>query len=388
MFLLRGCCLGVLLASFSVAAQTSPLPPPIAQVVQSFERAYDAGDAAAIGALLTDDAQWLPPAEPPVLGKAAIERRYAAQFSRGRSTFQLRVEDFHQSGDLAFIHGPYQRQDAEAQGRAGQTFSGKYLMVLQRGADGRWRIARDIWNGDLSPGATLDVDARVALNGFQALVEQRLASAARLFAALANAPVVQSGDWNAMRPLLRSVADSGLPAAAIWFARPDGAYFTAERGSTGASLADRPYFPTLKAGQPVTGALVISRSTGKRSIIVASPVRRGSQFVGAVGVSLSMDALSGELNRQLGLPPGLVFYALDARGQTALHRDPSLEMEYPSDLGDASLKSAVREMLSQPEGIVRYTFRGVPKTVLYRRSPSLGWVFALGFEHRPPQGGH
>lgn len=250
--------------SFSLAAHAAAVPQPVEQLRQSYERAYNAGDAAGIGALLTDDAQWLPPAEAPVVGKAAVQRRYASQFTRSRSVFHLRIDDFRQSGELAVIEGPYERTDAGGQGSTSKTYSGKYLMVLQRQPDGSWKIARDIWNGDRSPGATLDVDAKVALNDFRA-VEQRLASVARLFS---------------------------------------------------------------------------------------------------------------------------VFYALDAKGQTALHRDPALRMEYPSDLGDPSLRSAVQEMRSRPEGVVRYTFRGVEKTVLYAHSRPLGWVFALGFEVRPPAGGH
>jgi hypothetical protein len=48
------------------------------------------------------------------------------------------------------------------------------------------------------------------------------------------------------------------------------------------NLFDRPYFPSLMAGQSVLGTLVISRSTGKRSVIIAEPVRVASLVIGAV----------------------------------------------------------------------------------------------------------
>jgi hypothetical protein len=129
----------------------------------------------------------------------------------------------------------------------------------------------------------------------------------------------------------------------------------------------------------VLGTLVISRSTGKRSVIVAEPVRITDQVIGAVGVSYSVDQLSLEIDQTMQLPGGTAFYALDMNGQTALHRDPALMFEYPSDMGSDTLRSAVARMLSETSGTVEYVFRDTHKTVLFERSSILGWVFAVGF---------
>jgi hypothetical protein len=223
------------------------------------------------------------------------------------------------------------------------------------------------------------VDARIALHGIRALAEWRLRDVASMLRLIVNTDQVRSGVWDNMTGVLQGLAATDIPANAIWFVRPDGFYYTVEQGSTGLNLSDRPYFPGLMAGQSVLGTLVISRSTDKRSVIIAEPVRVANLVIGAVGVSYSVDQLSLEIDQTMQLPPAAVFYAVDMNGQTALHRDAKLMFEYPSDMGSDSLTAAVAQMLSEASGMVEYIFRGMHKTILFERSPVLGWVFALGF---------
>ncbi len=103
------------------------------------------------------------------------------------------------------------------------------------------------------------------------------------------------------------------------------------------------------------------------------------QVIGGIGVSYSVDQLSQEIDTQMQLPAQMVFYALDMSGQTALHRNPELMFEYPSDMGSPTLRSAVEEMLAKQSGVVTYVFRDMRKTVFFEKSSILNWVFALGF---------
>ncbi|MDA8434045.1 MAG: cache domain-containing protein [Nitrospiraceae bacterium] len=220
-------------------------------------------------------------------------------------------------------------------------------------------------------------ELRLLLNAFTALGEGQIEGVVRGLRLLAATAEVQSGKWEEMKGLLSEFGDSGIKAAAVWFALPDGSYYTAEKGPTGLNLKDRPYFPRLLAGKVVAGDLVVSKSTEKRTAVVAVPVRSGGKIVGALGVSLSIGEISRTLDRQMSLPKNMVFYALDPGGRTSLHRDVRLLFEYPSDMGSKSLSEKVREMLSKPEGIVYYDFRG-KKTVLYKKGPLTGWTFAVG----------
>ena len=146
-------------------------------------------------------------------------------------------------------------------------------------------------------------------------------------------------------------------------------------------MRERAYFPSLLAGRDVVGALVISKSTGKRAVIVASPVVADGKVTGAVGVSVDAATLAASMDRAIRFPPDVVFYTLDDRGQTALHRAGELIFVFPSDVGSATLGDAVKTMLSQPEGVVHYHYGGSDKTAVFARSPLTGWTYVLGKAH-------
>lgn len=220
------------------------------------------------------------------------------------------------------------------------------------------------------------------LNAYAAFTDEYFNSVLSGLRLLASTSEVRSGKWGDMKGLLAEFRESGIAAAAVWYARPDGRYYTVKKDLTGKVLADRPYFPGLIAGNEVVGDLVISRSTGKRSAVFAVPVRRGGKITGALGVSLSVDDLSAMLNKKLGLPPNFVFYALDSKGRVSLHWKPELLFAYPSDLGSETLNEAVKKMMSESEGSVTYEFQG-KKTVYFKKTPLTGWVYALGLVTSP-----
>lgn len=227
---------------------------------------------------------------------------------------------------------------------------------------------------------SFELDARLTLRAYEALVEDHLAGALNGLKGLAATREAASGDWQQMRhPLM--VYARGVPAAAVWFSRPDGSYFTVAKGRVGATLKDRPYFAALMHGDDVEGRLIVSKSTGARAVVVATPIVVNGRVIGALGASLSVVKLAKWVNDSIGFPDNVIFYALDSRGLTALHKHTSLIFQFPSDIGDASLKSAVHKMLSEPSGIVRYSFNGARRMVIFKQATATHWVFALGITH-------
>lgn len=228
---------------------------------------------------------------------------------------------------------------------------------------------------------TFPMDARVTLDAVRATVEARIEGTIRTTRVVAVTEEARSGDWRRVREPLVVMADGLADAAAVWFARPDGSYFTVEKGATGESLRDRAYFPTLLAGRDVIGALVISKSTGKRSLVVASPVMVDGKFAGAVGVSIDAAKLAVGVERAIRFPAEVVFYALDGEGRTVLHRAGDLIFVFPSDVGSPTLADAVGTMLAKPEGVVEYHYAGSDRSAVFERSALTGWVFVLGRSH-------
>ena len=220
-------------------------------------------------------------------------------------------------------------------------------------------------------------DMRLLPSYFAALTEGHVEMVLHGLKIISSTEEAQSGEWEKMKRVLAAFEASGIKASAVWFVRTDGSYYTVAKGLVDQNISDRPYFQRLMAGEETTGDLVISRSTGKRSAVVAVPVKRDGRIIGGLGTSLDLEEMSRMLDEKMGLPQNMFFYALDQKGQTSLHRTSALLLAYPSDMGSKSLTETVKEMLARPEGVLTYDFYG-ERTVAFRKAPLTGWVFAIG----------
>jgi hypothetical protein len=220
------------------------------------------------------------------------------------------------------------------------------------------------------------VDGAVALASLISLADGHLLRMAGFLEVLASGEARTAG-WPGIHGRLAEVERHNV-AAVLWFALPDGRYWTAADGRQAGDLSDRPYFPRLMAGEVVTGSLVVSRSTGRNVAVVAVPVRgEDGRVLGALGASIHLDSLSLRLAREMRLPDDVVFYAIDSLPLGALNRDPGLIFTEPLTLG-SDLARAIRVMLAHEEGVITYRFRNSVRTVRYRKSPVTGWWYALG----------
>lgn len=222
------------------------------------------------------------------------------------------------------------------------------------------------------------VDAKVALGGVMGLTDECLTDMGRSLWLLSLTEEVKSADWGKMKGILGDFQRRDV-AAAVWFARPDGSYYTVDKGLIDQNLKDRPYFPKGMAGQAILGDLVISKSTGKYVAIIAAPVSRDGQIVGLVGVSLYLEKLSERISRALNLPRNVHFWACDGPGKiVALNRRTERLFWDPSNLNSPSLTQAVAGMTARPEGAIAYDYQGKRLTGVYQTSPLTGWHFVLG----------
>jgi hypothetical protein len=221
-----------------------------------------------------------------------------------------------------------------------------------------------------------ETDAHSLLSAFVSYTDLRIGSVQQCLEILASTTEVKSGQWPAMEGLLAGYQrlDAGL---VVWFVLPDGTYYTVEKGRMDVTLSDRSYFPALIGGARIDGALVVSKSTGRRSAVIAVPVRQAGKLVGAVGASVFLDVLSEQLSSALALPKDAGFFALAPDGLTALHTKTDRHFLDPRELGSNSLKRAADEMLSKASGEVAYEFDNVVKRATYRTSPLTQWTFAI-----------
>ncbi len=117
------------------------LPAEIESVLRAYEKAWAAKDVNALAALFSEEGMALPNGSMPARGAAEI----AAVYAKGAgSPLALRAMAFHQVQDLAYVVGGFSQPAAQAD-------FGKFVLVLRKGSDGKWRIAADIDNMNARP---------------------------------------------------------------------------------------------------------------------------------------------------------------------------------------------------------------------------------------------
>lgn len=118
-----------------------PLPPELDRVLRDYERAWRAGDAAALAALFAEDGFVLQSNRPPVRGRTAIQAAYAGE---GGGPLRLRALAFASEDTIAYIIGGYGYGD-----KPGDT--GKFTLTLRRAPGGPWLIYSDMDNQNAAP---------------------------------------------------------------------------------------------------------------------------------------------------------------------------------------------------------------------------------------------
>lgn len=116
----------------------------IAAVNDEFTKAIGEGDAEAVAALYTRDAQLMPPNSDVVTGREAIQAAWQAGLDAGVRSVTLEIVEVESHGITAVEVSRY-------------TLRGEEDLVLDRGKyiviwklrDGRWMLHRDIYNSSL-----------------------------------------------------------------------------------------------------------------------------------------------------------------------------------------------------------------------------------------------
>ena len=222
------------------------------------------------------------------------------------------------------------------------------------------------------------VKATVAVAAATTLTDEVLRNSALSLQLLALTEEVKSADWGKMKGFLTELEKTQVESV-VWFARPDGSYYTVDKGLSDQNLKDRPYFPRVMAGKTVIGDLATSKSTGKDVVVVTAPVKKGDAVVGALGSSIYLDKLAERVATALRLPSNAHFWACDATGKkVALSRQSKEIFLDPTSLNSPTLTQAVSQMVAQPEGSISYDYQGETVKGVYETSSLTGWHFVFG----------
>lgn len=219
----------------------------------------------------------------------------------------------------------------------------------------------------------------MGLDSFVSLSDAHIGATLHSLEAFAASSQARSGSWSEVAGALKT-ATQGNVALTVFYALPNGRYWTLAKGLQPVPIDDRPYFATVFSGKNAIGDLVIGRSAGTKAAIVAVPVRNASgKVIALVGAGIDLEKLSAMLAREMGVGPGIVFWATDSHGITALHS--ATENVMNNALKDPTVGKVLAHMIATPSGLETYTFKGKTRTVLYRHSALTGWTYGFGVVH-------
>jgi uncharacterized protein (TIGR02246 family) len=122
----------------------------IKAIADAYVKAALAGDAKAIAALYTQDAVEMPPNQPMIKGRAAIQQYYEKEMGSGMkvNSFTVTHLDTQAVGERGYDVGTYQQSVTPKGGTEPVTDTGKYTIILRRSASG-WQVAYAIYNSDM-----------------------------------------------------------------------------------------------------------------------------------------------------------------------------------------------------------------------------------------------
>ena len=139
---------------FLVSCTTAPPPDTAAEDIQAINAvskqwvdAFNQGDAAAIAALSTEKAKYLPPNSPMIVGREGIQAFYQAAFDAGVGDLQTTMRELSVNGDMAHETGKYTLTIQPEEGEA-ISDSGKFVVIWKR-ENGSWKVDLDIFNTSL-----------------------------------------------------------------------------------------------------------------------------------------------------------------------------------------------------------------------------------------------
>lgn len=232
------------------------------------------------------------------------------------------------------------------------------------------------WAGRPSD-VTPDVGPETALNVAAHYVDSLFSTTLDSLELIADTPEARSGDWNGIKRYLERL-EARQPGV-YFHVLPDGNYYSVANDFTNLNLSDRGYFKSLMAGERVSGVPIYSRSSGKKSALMAVPILVDGNVTGALAASVfldEMDEMHARLNREFALPAGHIWYVLDSAGTTMLHRDADFIFLNALTQGSPSLRDALSRALKCERGEMEYVLGSV-RHVHYRKLPSMDWWMFL-----------
>ncbi len=204
---------------------------------------------------------------------------------------------------------------------------------------------------------------------------------------IASTPEAKNGDWKGIKHYLKQLKE--VTPGVYFYVLPNGNYYTVTLDYTNLNLSNRGYFKSLFAGNPVMGYPIYSRSSGKKSALMAAPIATDGKLTGALGASIFLDELHDKLNREFDLPDDYTWFVLNSEGMMMLDNDSDFIFMNALTQGSESLHDAISEAIKTESGPVQYELDSLRHGYYQKLQNMKWWMFLAKIEGAkavtPPQ---
>ena len=118
------------------------------EALQNYVTAINSNDLDTFMSMVTDDVIFQIPHGPEIVGADAVREWAGGYYAAYRTNYKKTPLDFALNGDIAVERYSYIGIDTDRKTGVITRDKGKGLIMYRRGADGKWRVARDAWSTD------------------------------------------------------------------------------------------------------------------------------------------------------------------------------------------------------------------------------------------------
>ncbi|NEO27812.1 MAG: GAF domain-containing protein [Kamptonema sp. SIO4C4] len=229
----------------------------------------------------------------------------------------------------------------------------------------------------------LQENAMLKLQQGQEQTDSWLKGQKRTLEAIAQTPMVQTGEWEEAEDYLQQMQQQHPEFLTIALIDQEG-NFQSTRGKMG-NVRDREHFQEAIAGETYVSDPLISRVSELPVIVIDTPVSASDSpdsIVGTVGVTIPIESVALTVE-QIHYGEGSYAFAINSEGVPIVHPDPdrmgTLEEPAPSLFAseDANLRSLALNMVSDQQEIIRTQLEGEVVYVAYFPLQEANWSLAL-----------
>lgn len=193
---------------------------------------------------------------------------------------------------------------------------------------------------------------------------------------ISRAPVMTSGNREAMVSYITSELQNNKLYENIFWTDVRGDYIDT-RGLAGNSTS-RPYFASAIAGNTFISDPIVSPTSGKLVVVIATPIKAEGRVIGILAGAINIEEVE---KRVLGIKVAQTGYAYVLRKDGTVIVHPNKDLMNKVNVNDdpkatPALKSAVEKMLKGEKGVADYQYGGVEKYLAY--APITGTPWSIG----------